>query len=161
MLNMKSIRKLTIAAALVPSAVALAAVPTFAQQNLQHHRSGFGYANKVNTRQGNQQSRIANGVNNGSITPGGERNLENRENSIHNEARSERAANGGYLTAAEKQQINGRQNRVSESIYNDKHNGINDATAAARNGTTPGAERSAAQQERRQTRPRGPLANPH
>src|SRR4249920_2158710 len=38
------------------------------------------------------------------------------------ENQQDRAANGGKLTAAEKQQINGQQNQLSKQIYNDKHN---------------------------------------
>ncbi len=161
MIGRNTLQTIAIAAALIPSAIVAAAGPSFAQStNLQTHRSGFGHANEVNARQGNQQSRISSGVRGGGITPGGERNLESRENSIHSEAQSERAANGGRLTAAEKQQINNRQNRVSRSIYNDRHNGIDDSTAAARNGTTPGQEKAAAEYEHQQTRPRGPTQQP-
>jgi len=35
-----------------------------------------------------------------------------------------RAANGGTLTATQRAQINQRQNRVSNAIFADKHNGI-------------------------------------
>ena len=125
---------------------------------MQTDRSGFGHANEVNARQGNQQSRISHGVRGGGITPGEERNLERRDNSIHNQARSDRAANGGYLTGAQRQHINQRQNNVSRSIYDDRHNANNDAAAAARHGTTRGQERNAARQMHQQERPRGPEA---
>ena len=106
-------------------------------------RDGFGHANEVNTRQGNQQSRVNQGVNSGQMTPGETRNVENRDASINRQAQADRAANGGALTSQERQQINQRQNNVSRSIYQDKHNANNDAAAGARNG-------AAAQQERRQ-----------
>ncbi len=127
---------------------------------LSTNRSGFGDGNEVNTRQGNQQSRIDHGVEGGGITPGEERNLENRDNSIHSEAQSEREANGGSLTPQEREQINQRQNNVSRSIYNDRHNANNDAAAGARNGYSANQERRAAQRIHRQQRPRGPYAHP-
>jgi WXXGXW repeat (2 copies) len=70
----------------------------------------------------NQQQRIAQGVRSGQMTAGETRNVENREASIHNQAATDRAANGGHLTAQEHQQINQRQNNTSKAIYNDKHN---------------------------------------
>ena len=127
--------------------------------NLQTNRSGFGNANEVNTRQGNQQSRIDNGVRNGQLTPGETNNLERRDNSIANQARTDRQNNGGALTPQQQQQINQRQNNVSRSINNDAHNANNYAAAAARNGRTPQGEQHQAQQIRNQDRPRGPEAN--
>jgi hypothetical protein len=56
------------------------------------------------------------------MTAGETRNVENREASIHNQAATDRAANGGHLTAQEHQQINQRQNNTSNAINNDKHN---------------------------------------
>lgn len=126
--------------------------------NLQTNRSGFGNANQVNTRQGNQQSRIDNGVRSGQMTPGEANNIERRDNSIANQARTDRQANGGALTQQQQQQINNRQNNVSRSIYNDNHNANNDAAAAARNGRTQQGEQRQAQQIRNQDRPRGPEA---
>jgi hypothetical protein len=70
----------------------------------------------------NQQQRIAQGVRSGQMTAGETRNVENREASIHNQAATDRAANGGHLNGQERQQINQRQNNVSRSINNDKHN---------------------------------------
>ena len=76
----------------------------------------------VRQRQENQQDRIANGVKSGQLTAGETANLETKEAAINGETRADRAANGGKLTAAEKQQINGQQNQLSKQIYNDKHN---------------------------------------
>jgi hypothetical protein len=108
-------------------------------------RDGFGHGNEVNTRQGNQQARINNGVRAGQLTPGETRNLENRDTSINRQAQADRAANGGRLTGQERQQINQRQNNVSNSIARDDHNGNNDRAAAARNGAAPRQERQQAQ----------------
>jgi hypothetical protein len=107
-------------------------------------RDGFGHANEVNGRQGNQQARINQGVRSGQLTPGETRNLQNRDNSIHQQAQADRAANGGSLNQQQRQQINQRQNNVSRSIYNDKHNANNDAAAAARQGRTAQQEQNRA-----------------
>ena len=56
------------------------------QNGLNTNRNGFGHANEVNTRQGNQQSRINQGVNSGQMTPGETRNVENRDASINRQA---------------------------------------------------------------------------
>ena len=76
----------------------------------------------VGQRKENQQDRIANGVKSGQLTAGETSNLETKEAAINGETRADRAANGGKLTQAEKQQINGQQNQLSKQIYNDKHN---------------------------------------
>lgn len=78
---------------------------------------------RVGARAENQQQRIGNGVSSGQMTAGETRNVENREASINHQTAADRAANGGHLTAQEHQQINQRQNNVSKSINNDKHNG--------------------------------------
>lgn len=73
-------------------------------------------------RKENQQDRIANGVKSGQLTAGETANLESKEAAINGETRADRAANGGKLTAAEKQQVNQQQNQLSKQIYQDKHN---------------------------------------
>ena len=73
-------------------------------------------------RKENQQDRIAQGVKSGQLTAGETANLETKEAAINGETRADRAANGGKLTSAEKQQINQQQNQLSKQIYNDKHN---------------------------------------
>lgn len=76
----------------------------------------------VAQRKENQQDRIAQGVKSGQLTAGETANLENKEAAINGETRADRAANGGKLSSAEKQQINKQQNQLSKQIYNDKHN---------------------------------------
>ena len=76
----------------------------------------------VAQRKENQQDRIAQGVKSGQLTAGETANLETKEAAINGETRADRAANGGKLTAAEKQQINKQQNQLSKQIYQDKHN---------------------------------------
>lgn len=126
----------------------------FRSQAERNARDGFGHTNEVNSRQGNQQQRISQGVKSGQLTPGETRNLENRDSSINRQAQADRAANGGRLTEQERQQINQRQNNVSRSIYNDKHNANNDAAAAARHGRTARSERRQAKRTMDRNRPR-------
>jgi hypothetical protein len=116
-------------------------------------RDGFGDRNEVNTRQGNQQSRINSGVRSGQLTPGETNNLENRDSSIKSQAQADRTANGGRLTGQEKAQINQRQNNVSNSINRDDHNANNDRAAAARNGTTAHQEKQQAKQTEKKDAP--------
>jgi hypothetical protein len=76
----------------------------------------------VAQRKENQQDRIAQGVKSGQLTAGETANLETKEAAINGETKADRAANGGKLTSAEKQQINKQQNQMSKQIYADKHN---------------------------------------
>jgi hypothetical protein len=77
---------------------------------------------EIGQRKENQQDRIANGVKSGQLTAGETANLEKKEAAINAETRADRAANGGKLTAGEKRQVNRQQNRLSNQIYQDKHN---------------------------------------
>jgi hypothetical protein len=78
---------------------------------------------KIAERKENQQQRIANGVKNGSLTPGETAKIEKQESKLNKEIRSDRKANGGNLTNNEKKQVNQQQNKLSKEIYKDKHNG--------------------------------------
>lgn len=94
-------------------------------------------------RKENQQDRIANGVKSGQLTAGETANLETKEAAINGETRADRAANGGKLTSAEKTQINQQQNKLSNQIYQDKHN------AATQNyGKSEVGQRQSNQQQR-------------
>ena len=93
----------------------------------------------VAARAGNQQQRIAQGVGSGQITARGASNLENREANINQTARQDRQANGGALNQQQRQNLNQRQNNVSNSIYNDKHN------AATQPGVRPATPQPRAQ----------------
>jgi len=76
----------------------------------------------VGQRKENQQDRIANGIKSGQLTAGETSKLETKEAAVNGEIKADRAANGGKLTAAEKQQVNRQQNQLSRQIYRDKHN---------------------------------------
>jgi len=82
---------------------------------------GHPRVNQVNGRETNQQNRIANGVKNGSLSPRQTSNLENREANVQNREKKDMAAHNGHLTKAEQNGINRQQNRISKSIYKDKH----------------------------------------
>ncbi len=78
--------------------------------------------NQVGQRRQNQQTRIANGIKSGQMTPGEAARQENREQGLNREVSGMRQANGGKLTPAEKGLANQQQNRQSRQIYNEKHN---------------------------------------
>src|SRR5215472_1347673 len=85
----------------------------------------------IQQRKENQQDRIANGVQSGQLTAGETKRLESREAALNRETRRMRAANGDKLAAADRARLNGQQNRLSQQIYDDKHNA---ATAMFGNG---------------------------
>lgn len=76
----------------------------------------------IQQRKDNQQDRIANGVQDGQLTAGETKNLENKEAGIDSEEKTMRADDNGHLTAADRSKINNQQNTVSKDIYQDKHN---------------------------------------
>lgn len=78
--------------------------------------------NQVNRRQTRQQKRIANGINNGSLNPKEAARLEKREAGVQRQEERDMAKHNGHLTKAEQRQLNRRENRISRSIYRDKHN---------------------------------------
>jgi hypothetical protein len=82
---------------------------------------GHPRVNEVNTREQNQQDRIANGEKNGTLTPGQASRLEAQQQHIDNQEKADMAAHNGHLTKAEQRQLNREQNRASRRIYNDKH----------------------------------------
>ena len=86
------------------------------------HDPGHPRVNQVNRRQTRQQKRIAQGINNGSLNPKEAAHLEKREASVQRQEQRDMAKHNGHLTKAEQRQLNRRENRISHSIYQDKHN---------------------------------------
>ena len=78
--------------------------------------------NEVGQRRDNQQQRIANGIRSGQMSPSEASKAEAHEQNINHQVATDRQANGGKLTPAEKKNINQKQNNASKQIYNDKHN---------------------------------------
>lgn len=109
----------------LPCALLLAASVALAQNQTSASGNTANSDPSIAQRKDNQQNRIANGVQNGSLTAGETSNLESKEAGINAETRADRAANGGKLTSSEKTQINKQQNQVSKDIYQDKHNANN------------------------------------
>ena len=123
---------------------ALLAAPVFAQQSQPSPQPNAApKEGSVNDRRTDQQDRIANGVQSGQLTAGETKRLEGREANLNREVRSDRQANGGRLTAQERQQVNRQQNNVSHSIYRDKHN-----AAQAHYGNNEVGQRRENQQDR-------------
>src|SRR5579871_3178372 len=60
-------------------------------------------------REEHQQDRVANGVESGQLTAGETKSLEGQEAALNAQARRDRAADGGKLTAADRSQLNGEQ----------------------------------------------------
>jgi len=83
---------------------------------------GHPRVNQVNRREARQQRRIANGVNSGKLSPQETANLEKREAHLQATEQKDMAAHNGHLTKAEQRRLNRRENRISRSIYRDKHN---------------------------------------
>ena len=77
---------------------------------------------QVNRRQARQQKRIAQGIKSGSLNPKEAARLEKREAGVQSQERRDLAKHNGHLTKAEQRQLNRRENRISRSIYRDKHN---------------------------------------
>lgn len=77
--------------------------------------------NEVNQREQNQQNRVANGMKNGTMNSKQATNVERRETAVQNREKRDMAAHNGHLTKAEQAGINRQQNRISKSIYKDKH----------------------------------------
>jgi hypothetical protein len=82
---------------------------------------GHPRVNEVNGREANQQKRIANGIQNGTLNSQQAANLEKRESALQNREQADMAKNGGHLTKGEQARLNQRENRISRSIYKDKH----------------------------------------
>src|ERR1700743_1563711 len=75
----------------------------------------------IQERKDNQQQRIGNGVENGSLTAVEAGKLETKEQNINKEEHNMRAADGGKLTDADKAKLTNQQNKLSNQIYNQKH----------------------------------------
>jgi CRISPR/Cas system-associated endoribonuclease Cas2 len=106
----------------------LLAAPGFAQ-NPNTQGAGPGVydpnhprVNEVNTREQNQQNRIANGMKSGELTPKEAGKLENQQQRIDNSEKKDMAAHNGHLTKGEQARLNKRQNKASKNIYAKKHN---------------------------------------
>jgi hypothetical protein len=78
-------------------------------------------AGQIQNRLDNQETRIYQGVKNGSITPKEYDRLERREDNIE-AARLRAIKSGGEFTKAEQNRIDRRLDNTSKAIYKAKHN---------------------------------------
>lgn len=76
----------------------------------------------IRQRQENQQDRIGQGVESGSLTPGETARLERKESALNKEIRHDRK-DGGGLSPHERRKINRQQNHLSRNIARQKHDG--------------------------------------
>ncbi len=83
-----------LAAMMLPAVAQTSPAPEPPQQN-----------STINSRKENQQDRIGQGIQNGSLTPGEAANLEHKESQINKEEHNMRAQDGGKLTAADRATI--------------------------------------------------------
>jgi hypothetical protein len=95
--------------------LALGISPVFAQQTNQDP--------SIAQRKDNQQDRIAQGVQSGQLTAGETKRLEQGEAGLNREEHNMRSTDNGHLTTADRAALDRRQNRLSNRIYDDKHNG--------------------------------------
>jgi hypothetical protein len=85
----------------------------------------------INQRKTNQQDRIGNDIDNGSLTKGEAGNLEGREADLNQEEKNMRKLNNGHLTAADRATLQQQQNKLSNQIHNDAHNANTQTTHPA------------------------------
>ena len=107
---------------LIAAALSLACAGAFAQTN----------AATTQQRDVNQQTRIENGLKDGSLSTKEAASLEKEQGKVdHLQARD---LNNGSLSAGERARLNAAQNKVSADIRADKHNGTtgNPASASSR-----------------------------
>jgi hypothetical protein len=76
---------------------------------------------EVNKRLGNQNSRINQGVKNGTLTKAQAGQLHKDDRQIRQEERDMASQNGGHVTKQEQRTLNQQENRVSNQIYDEKH----------------------------------------
>ncbi|HME33720.1 MAG TPA: hypothetical protein VKF84_00685 [Candidatus Sulfotelmatobacter sp.] len=111
--------KSTIKITFLSAALAILALPVVAQST---DASAPVTGQTINQRKENQQDRIANGVKSGELTAGETANLEKKESDLNHEEKDMRSLDNGKLTAADKTTLNQQQNKLSNQIYQDKHN---------------------------------------
>ncbi len=79
-------------------------------------------AGEVQNRINHENTRINQGVRNGSLTHGEYHRLDNSADRIQAERNRDLRRDDGHLTTAQRRQLNRQQNRLSDRIYFDKHN---------------------------------------
>jgi len=91
-------------------------------QKIANGDPGHPRVNEVNNREQNQQARINQGVNTGSLTPQEAAKAENGEKRIQTQEGNDLSKNDGHLTPGEDRRLNREENRESRRIHREKHN---------------------------------------
>src|SRR5512140_1165919 len=94
---------------LIPAAIAQSAAPVETSKKPA----------TINQRKDNQQQRIGEGVENGSLTAAEAARLERKEAAINKEERNMKS--DGNFTPAERAKVRRQQNAMSNRIYQQKH----------------------------------------
>jgi hypothetical protein len=81
-------------------------------------------AGEVENRVHNEQTRINQGVRNGSMTYGEYHRTEGRLDQIQAQRNRDLRRDGGHLSAGQHAQLNHEENRLSSRVYFDKHNQV-------------------------------------
>ncbi len=84
---------------------------------------GAAQAQNVDQRHYNQQTRIDQGLRNGSMTPREARRVEFQQHSIDRQEARMRYRDGGHLNGYDRAVLQHREDRASRHIYRAKHNG--------------------------------------
>ncbi len=76
---------------------------------------------EVNKRLENQNKRINQGVQNGTLNKGQAHQLKQNDRAVRGEERAMAAQNGGHITKQEQRTLNAQENKNSRKIYQEKH----------------------------------------
>ena len=82
---------------------------------------GHPRVNQVNRRETRQQTRIANGVKSGKLTPKQTSHLEKGEQRLQHNEKKDMAKDNGHLTKKDQRQLNREANHMSKRIAKDKN----------------------------------------
>ena len=101
-------------AMLVVAACAICVPAGFAQTSTTTSSTTTTNPPTINQRKDNQQQRIGNGVENGSLTAGETRSLERQESDVNKEEHQMKALDNGKLTQGDRAVLNQQQNQGVE-----------------------------------------------
>jgi len=76
---------------------------------------------QVNDRLQNENRRINQGINNGTLSPAEAHQLRREDRAIRHRERRFARHHGGHISPAEQNRLNRQENAVSNQIYNEKH----------------------------------------
>jgi len=112
--------KLPLSTGVIASVLLLGATLSFAETQWEkdHPRR-----DEVNDRLENQNQRIREGRENGTVTPREAHRLHREDRAIRRQERRYARHHGGHISKGEQKKLNREENRVSGQIYDEKHDG--------------------------------------